>query len=152
MAQNQIGTSGLNALDANQVIKKSTVVLSDGTLATQVARASGTDFSATSGVTPLAVATPTLVKAAGTTGIKNYVTSAQFYNTSATVSTTVSILDGSTILWTGFLPATTAALPVVAVEVEFLSPLRGTAATTLNIQLGTTLASVYYNLQGFQGF
>lgn len=110
------------------------------------------DWQATSSTTPLAVATSTQVKAAAGASIRNFVSAAQFYNNSATVSTTVSILDGATVLWTGFLPATTAALPVVAVEVNFPTPLRGTAATAMNIQLGTTLSSVYYNVQGFTGF
>lgn len=171
MADQNKNGAGLNYLDADQVIKKSAVVLDDGSYALQTTSSGASaaavtpsqqlvtkefsssvnDFSVTSGITPLAVATSTLLKAAGTSGIRNYVTSLQLYNTSATVSTTVSILDGSTILWTGFLPATTAALPIVPTIVEFLSPLKGTAVTALNIQLGTTLASVYYNVQGYQG-
>lgn len=108
------------------------------------------DWQASSGITALATATSTALKAAGAAGVRNYCTGAQFYNTSATVSTTVSILDGASVIWTGYLPATTAALPVVDLQVVFPTPLRGTAATALNVQLGTTLASVYYNAQGYQ--
>lgn len=108
------------------------------------------DWQASSGVTALATTTSTALKAAGAAGVRNYCTGVQLYNNSATVSTTVSILDGSTVIWTGFLPATTAALPVVAVHAVFPTPLRGTAATAMNIQLGTTSASVYYNAQGYQ--
>lgn len=57
-----------------------------------------------------------------------------------------------TVIWTGFVPATTAALPVVDVHVVFPTPLKGTAATAMNIQCGTTAASVYYNVQGYQSF
>lgn len=110
------------------------------------------DWQATSGITPLATNTSTALKAAGAASIRNYATAIQLYNTSATVSTTVSILDGATVIWTGFVPATTAALPVVDVHVVLPTPLRGTAATALNIQCGTTGASVYYNVQGYQSF
>jgi hypothetical protein len=109
-----------------------------------------TNWSATSGVTALATTTSTALKSAGAAGIRNYVSGMQIYNTSATVSTTVSILDGAAVIWTGFLPATTSALPIVPSQVVFPTSLRGTAATAMNIQLGTTAASVYYNVQGYQ--
>ena len=77
----------------------------------------------------------------------------QIYNNSATVSTLVSILDGaSTVIWTGYLPATTAALPVVPLHITFPTPLKGTAATAMNIRLGTVSASVFYNVQGYQAY
>ncbi len=109
------------------------------------------DWQATSGLTPLATTTSTPLTASAGAGLKNYCTAAQFYNTSATVSTTVTILDGAVVLWTGYLPATTAALPVVAVMPTFPSPLQGSAATAMNVQLGTVSASVYYNAQGYKG-
>jgi hypothetical protein len=108
------------------------------------------DWQATSGLTPLATTTSTAVKVAGAAGVRNYVTAIQLVNNSATVSTNVAILDGATVLWAGWLPATTAALPVVPVNINFPTPLRGTAATAVNIQLGTTSASVFWNAQGYQ--
>lgn len=42
-----------------------------------------------------------------------------------------------------------AALPVVPLNIVFPTPLRGTAAAAINIQLGTTGASVFWNAQGF---
>lgn len=105
-------------------------------------------WGATSGTTPLATNTSTAVKAAGAAGIRNYVTNFQFYNTSSTVSTTISILDGATIIWTGYIPATTSSVSIATADLR--TPLRGTAATAMNIQCGTTGASVYYNVQGFQ--
>lgn len=108
------------------------------------------DWQATSGITALATTTSTALKTAGAAGVRNYATGCQFVNTSATVSTTVSLLDGATVIWTSFLPATTAALPVVAIMPVFPTPLQGTAATAMNVQLGTTLAAVYYNCQGYQ--
>ena len=108
------------------------------------------DWQATSGLTALATTTSTQVRAAGAAGVRNYVTAIQLVNTSASVSTTATILDGATVLWVGFLPATTAALPIVPLSIQFPTPLRGTAATAINIQLGTTAASVYWNAQGYQ--
>lgn len=108
------------------------------------------DWQASSGLTALATTTSTALKSAGAAGIRNYCTAIQLYNSSATVATTVTILDGAVVLWTGFLPATSAALQLLGVEVVFPTPLRGTAATALNIQLGTTAANVYYNAQGYQ--
>ena len=110
------------------------------------------DWRASSGITALATTTSTALKVAGAASIRNYITGLQLYNTSATVSTTVSILDGATVIWTGYVPATTAALPVVDIHVVFPTPLRGTAATAMNIQCGTTGANLFYNVQGYQSF
>lgn len=109
-----------------------------------------TDWQSSSGLTPLATTTSTAVRAAGAAGVRNYVTAIQLFNNSATVSTNVAILDGAAVLWAGWLPATTAALPVVPVNITFPTPLRGTAATAVNIQLGTTASSVFWNAQGYQ--
>lgn len=107
------------------------------------------EWTATSGTTPLATATSTQLQTAQGTGIRNFVTDIHLVNTSATVSTTVSILDNATVIWTTFLPATTAALPIESVTIRFETPLKGTAATALNIQCGTTAAAVYYDVGGF---
>lgn len=110
------------------------------------------DLKATSGLTPLAVTTSTQVFAAGAASIKNSLTGLQMVNTSTTVSTTVSILDGSTVIWALYLPASiTGTLPETII-VPLPTPLKGSAATAMNIQLGTIAASVYWNAQGFQGF
>ena len=107
------------------------------------------EWMATSGTTALATTTSTALKAAGATGVRNYCTGLQLFNSSTTVATTVTILDGSTVIWTGYLPEATAT-SLTPTVVEFRTPLKGTAATAMNIQLGTTGASVYYNVQGFQ--
>jgi hypothetical protein len=107
------------------------------------------DWQATSGLTALASTDSTTVRALASATTRNYVTAIQLVNTSSTVSTTVTILDGSTVLWIGFLPATTAALPVVPVNIQFPTPLRGSVNTAVNIQLGTA-ANVYWNAQGYQ--
>jgi hypothetical protein len=85
------------------------------------------------------------VRAAAAAGIRNYVTAATFSNASATVATEVVIKDGgSTVLWRGFLPANAANVPV-----PFPTPLRGTAATAVNVACVTTGAQVYVNIQGY---
>lgn len=121
-------------------------------LVTKPFATSENDWQASSGITALATTTSTQLVAAGAASIRNFVTGCQIVNTSATVSTTVSVLDGSTVLWTSFLPATTAALQVLPINVDFPTPLRGTAATAMNIQLGTVSANVYYNCQGYRSF
>jgi len=108
------------------------------------------EWSATSGTTALATATSTAAKAAGAAGVRNYVTDIHVVNTSATVGTTFSILDGASVIWTTYLPASTAALVQTPVTQKFETPLKGTAATALNVQCGTTGAAVYYNVSGYQ--
>ena len=112
----------------------------------------GNDWSATSGLTPLATTSSTALKAAGAASIRNYCTAIQIQNTSATVTTTVTILDGVTVLWACNLPAVTTTGEINPITIVFPTPLRGTAATAMNIQLGTVSASVYYNVQGYQSF
>ncbi|MCA3247050.1 MAG: hypothetical protein ING29_11315 [Azospirillum sp.] len=85
------------------------------------------------------------VRAAAAAGIRNYVTAATFSNASATVATEVVIKDGaSTVLWRESLPALTRSYSVV-----FPTPLRGTAATAVNVACITTGAQVYVNMQGY---
>jgi hypothetical protein len=115
----------------------------------------GSEWQASSGTTPLATTASTPVQAAQPAGTRNYVAGLQLFNSSTTVSTTVSLLDGSTLIWTGFLPAQgpTATAPSVyeGTVVQFLTPLKGSKATALNIQCGTTGSSIYWNVQGYFG-
>ena len=129
---------------------KSIAYVTDSQLVTKPFGSASLDWSASSGVTPLATATSTLLIASAGSGLRNYLSGCQIYNTSATVSTNVSILDGASVKWTGYLPAMTVALVLVPSSVQFITPIRGSAATAMNIQLGTTGASVYYNCQGYQ--
>ncbi len=110
------------------------------------------DWNATSGTTALATTGSTTLKAAGAASIRNYCTALQIVNTSTTVSTLVTILDGSTVIWTGYLPAVASGSQPVFLNVVFPTPLKGSTATAMNIQLATTAASVYYNAQGYQSF
>jgi hypothetical protein len=84
---------------------------------------------------------------AGAASIRNYLTALTYQNTSAT-ATTIIILDGSTAIHT-LQASATMAMPAI---ISFLTPLRGTAATALNINCGTTGASVLVNAQGYKSF
>jgi hypothetical protein len=88
--------------------------------------------------------TDVAVKAAAAAGIRNYVTSVSLSNNSAT-ATEVVIKDGaSTVLWRGHLAGNA---PMQ--HIEFPTPLRGTAATAVNVACITTGAAVYCNIQGY---
>lgn len=85
-----------------------------------------------------------VAKAAGAAGVRNYVTRAQIINGHATVSTEVVIKDGATIIWRGWAQAAGGGVTAV-----FDPPLRGTAATAINVTNITTGSATYFNVQGF---
>ena len=93
---------------------------------------------------PVAVATDVVVKAAGAAGVRNYVTCIQLINTNA-VASEVVLKDGAVVIWRGFVGASMVSM----VDVQFITPLRGTAATALNFQAITAAASIYVNVQGY---
>jgi hypothetical protein len=93
----------------------------------------------------LTTTTATAVRSAGAAGVRNYVTGLQFQNTSAT-ATTVLVLDGAALIAQYNAPANMA-LPAV---IGFTTPLRGTAATALNVNCGTAAANLLVNVQGYQ--
>lgn len=103
------------------------------------------DWQYESGAGGIINTTDVVARAAGAAGIRNYVTGAQIRNVSA-VSTEVVIKDGSTVIWRDFFNANNA----TARELVFPTPLKGTAATALNVACGTTGAAVFVNLQGYQ--
>lgn len=91
----------------------------------------------------ITVTTDTAVKAAAGTGIKNYVTALQVQNTGA-AATTFSIKDGTTVIWQCSLGASM----TTPVDIEFPTPLGGTANTAINIACGTA-STVLVNSQGY---
>lgn len=93
----------------------------------------------------LTTTTSTALKAAAGAGIRNCLVGLQYQNTNAT-ATTVNVLDGATVIARFNAPASMA-VPAI---VQFDIPLRGSANTALNIQCGTTAASVLYNAQGYE--
>lgn len=83
-----------------------------------------------------------LLAAAGS-GIRNYLTTLTWSNTSA-VDTEVNILDGSTVIWTFYAKAQSGG------NIEWPMPLRGSANTALNVQNLTTASSVKVSGNGFK--
>jgi hypothetical protein len=82
------------------------------------------------------------LRAAGAAGIRNYITGLQLSNSSAT-GTEVLIKDNAATIWRGWLP------PNSSIGIEFPVPLRGSAATVVNVGLSAAVTSVYINAQGF---
>jgi len=95
----------------------------------------------------LTTTTAAAAKAAGAASIRNFVTGFSYQNTSA-VATTVLVLDGATTIAQFNAPATMLTPAVIT----FPTPLRGTTATALNLNCGTTAANVLVNIQGYQSF
>jgi len=89
----------------------------------------------------------TALRAAQASPIRQNVTGLTFQNTNAT-ATTLTIQDGSTTLVTFSVPASMT-LPV---QLNFPTPLRGTAATALNYTAGTTGANILLNVIGFNSY
>jgi len=89
--------------------------------------------------------TDVVARSAGAAGIRNYVTGIQVRNTNA-VATEFVIKEGATVIWRTQLPASMTA----SQDVVFATPLRGAAATAINVACITTGAAVYANLQGYQ--
>lgn len=83
-------------------------------------------------------------KAAGAAGVRHYITSAQIFNADDSVGTEVVIKDGATVLFRGWCEQTGG-----GVSAKFDPPLRGTAATVVNVANITNSAETYFNLQGF---
>lgn len=93
--------------------------------------------------TAYAAATNVAVKPAGAASVRNYVTALQGVVPTAT---TVTIVDGtSTSLWSKTCAAGE------NLNIQFPTPLRGTAATAMNIQLSAA-QTAWLNVQGFQSF
>jgi len=106
-------------------------------------------WSASSGTTPLATNTATLVKAFIADPVSIFLTDLQIVNIHATVSTVISLLDDTTVIWTGYLPAMTVALVNVPINVQFSAPIKITVGKSLNIKAVTTGATIYWNAQGY---
>lgn len=85
-----------------------------------------------------------VVKASAGAGIRNYVTSLTVINSHATVGTVVELKDGSTVIHRGY------AAPLGGgYTVTFPTPLKGTAATALNVACVTTGSNTYVNASGY---
>ena len=89
------------------------------------------------------------IKAAAAAGIRNYITGVQIMSEALTNATELVIRDGAagTVLWRTKIP--TGGLPTMSITFPF--PIRGTAATLLEVQTLTAsgAGAVYFNAQGF---
>lgn len=104
--------------------------------------------AAASGISNTVVAV-TMKTAAGA-GLKNYVTGCQLFSTALGVATELVIRDGAggTVLWRVTVPA---AGILGGINIEFPTPLRGTAATLTEVVTLTAsvTGSVYVNCAGY---
>jgi hypothetical protein len=95
--------------------------------------------------------TAVTIKAAAAAGIRNYITNIQIMSEALTTATELAIRDGAagTVIWRIKIP--TGGLPTLSLE--FNTPLRGTAATLLEVVTLTAsgAGAVYFNAQGFTG-
>lgn len=85
-----------------------------------------------------------VANAAGAAGVRHYITGVQVFNGHDTVGTEVVIKDGSSVLWRGWAEQTGGGC-----SAKFDPPLRGTAATAVNVANITTGSATYFNLQGY---
>lgn len=102
---------------------------------------------ATPVATPVTTTTAVVLRAAGAASIRNHITNIQLINTNAQAGA-VSIQDGTTVIWSTWLPASMTA----PVDFTFNTPLRGTAATAMNFVANVAGMSIFVSAQGYQGF
>jgi hypothetical protein len=93
---------------------------------------------------PVTAATNVALKAAAAAGIRNYVTDLTFENTTAAAVGYI-VQDATTTIYRITVPAGTSITKV------FQTPLRGTAATAMNVQIGTTVAGAFVSGSGYIG-
>lgn len=85
------------------------------------------------------------VAKANASGLRNYITGIQVFNSHDTQGTAVVIKDGSTVIWQGWAEQAGGGC-----SAKFDPPLRGTANTAVNVANVTSGAATFFNLQGFQ--
>ena len=89
------------------------------------------------------------IKAAGAASIRNYITSITIASEPLVSATELVIKEGATVIWRTKIPTTGMALT----HIEFPTPLKGAAATALNVAtLTSNVGAVYFNAQGYQSF
>lgn len=81
---------------------------------------------------------------AAVASVRNYVTSVSVVNTGGS-ATMIEILDGSTVIWFGFVEATTGKQAL-----SFPTPLKGSVNSAINVRSATSTSSVYISLTGFK--
>lgn len=93
--------------------------------------------------TALTTTSDVSVKVAGAAGIRNYITDIQIDNTGAS-PVRVILRDGTTNIWSATVPAN------ASYDSQLKTPIRGTAATVVNAQLGAA-GTATLTLAGFIG-
>ena len=90
-----------------------------------------------------------VIKTAGAASIRNYITSITIASEPLVAATELVIKEGATVIWRTKIPTTGMALT----HIEFPTPLKGAAATALNVAtLTSNVGAVYFNAQGYQSF
>ena len=105
--------------------------------------------AAASGI--VSTTTAVTIKAAGAASIRNYITAITIMAEVLTTATELVIRDGAagTVIFRTKIPTT--GLPTT--NIEFPTPLKGTAATLLEVAtLTATAGAVYVNARGYQSF
>jgi hypothetical protein len=96
--------------------------------------------------------TAVTIKAAGAASIRNYITGITIMSEALTAATELVIRDGAagTVLFRIKIPVT----GLVTNQINFPTPLKGTAATLLEVATLTAsvAGAVYFNAQGYQSF
>jgi hypothetical protein len=92
------------------------------------------------------------IKAAGAASIRNYITGITIMSEAVTTATELVIRDGAagTVIFRIKIPVT----GLVTNQINFPTPLKGTAATLLEVATltATGAGAVYFNAQGYQSF
>jgi hypothetical protein len=114
---------------------------------TQVPASSTWQYS-TAG-TAITTNTSATLQAAQAANVRNYLASFSCDNSGSGAATELQILDGSTVIYDGFIGAASATLNVPHLAVSFPIPLRGSAATAMSLKVVTTSASLWCSAQGY---
>jgi len=105
-------------------------------------------WNVSSGVTVLATTVSTKL-ITGVTTARQFITGLQIFNQSVTVASFVSLLDNTTVIWSGWLPLASATLQPVPVVVNGINDLFTTVGSDLNLKVNTVGAAITYNVQGY---
>jgi len=143
----RVGCRGRTSQYATTIVNDDTVDVQcdlNGATITKAYSVSGSDWTATVNLTDT---TSTALKASGGASIKNYVTWCTFSGISTTVATQIKILDNATLKYPFNMKAGGGDFHVV-----FPTPIQGTAATAMNVQLsGSPTGAIDVTCGGYQG-
>jgi len=113
-------------------------------------------WQATSGTTPITGTTAVQLVAGqtqtdingGTRQLRNYLTDLHIFNNS-TQASAVSILDGSTVIWSGYVNTISSGGYGYNLIVNLTTPIHSSPGNALSIQVSTSGTSIYYSASGF---